>query len=252
MCKLTKIKNFLDKYLRIDHINDTCWNGLQFEGRKSVKKMVFAVDAGLDTFKEARSSSADLIVVHHGHFLKSQNPSINNWAKKRIDILYENEISLYACHLPLDRHKVVGNNAQIIKLIGAAIKDEFLFHGGKNIGWVGEFGKALNLSRIEKKLNDELGSICTVLPFGKEMIKTVAVCSGGGGYDWFYDAMNLGVDLYITGDAIEIFHSAKDSGMNVIFGGHHTTETIGLKALEKVIRKKFDVDTEFIDLPTGL
>lgn len=40
--------------------------------------------------------------------------------------------------------------------------------------------------------------------------------------------------------------------MNVIFAGHHATETVGLKALSKVIQKKFNVKTVFIDLPTGL
>jgi len=40
--------------------------------------------------------------------------------------------------------------------------------------------------------------------------------------------------------------------MNVIFGGHHATETIGLKALAEVVRRKFNIDYSFIDLPTGL
>jgi len=40
--------------------------------------------------------------------------------------------------------------------------------------------------------------------------------------------------------------------MNVIFAGHHATETVGIKALSKVIEKKFMTETIFIDLPTGL
>jgi len=91
-----------------------------------------------------------------------------------------------------------------------------------------------------------------VLPFGKEKIKTLAVCSGGGGYGGFYEALRAGVDLFLTGDAVEIYYTAKDSGMNVIFAGHHATETLGLVALSKVIEKRFKLDTVFIDLPTGL
>ena len=40
--------------------------------------------------------------------------------------------------------------------------------------------------------------------------------------------------------------------MNVIFAGHHATETVGLKALSRVLEKKLKVQTTFIDLPTGL
>jgi dinuclear metal center YbgI/SA1388 family protein len=247
-----KIAEYLDQYLEIGDIKDTCWNGLQFEGKSEVKKVAFAVDASIDTFKIAIQKQADFIVVHHGHFWYTQNPSIAGWAKERIDILYKHQTSLYACHLPLDRHRVVGNNAQLLKLLGANITNEFLLHEGKNIGWIGTTKRAVPLKQIERKLNTELNTNCIVLPFGEGKVRAVAVCSGGGGYGGFYEALNLGVDLYITGDAIEAYYSAKDSSMNVIFAGHHATETLGLKALAEVIKRKFRIQCMFIDLPTGL
>jgi dinuclear metal center YbgI/SA1388 family protein len=252
MPNLSKVVSFLNDFLKIEDIKDTCWNGLQFEGKSEVNKIVFAVDASVDTFKLAIQNQADLIVVHHGHFWHTQNPSIVGWAKKRIGILSKNQTSLYACHLPLDRHRVVGNNAQLLKLIGARIMNEFSLHEGKNIGWIGTTKRAVPLKQIEGKLNTDLSTNCIVLPFGKETVKTVAVCSGGGGYGGFYEALNSGVDLYITGDAIEAYYSAKDSKMNVIFAGHHATETLGLTALTEVVRRKFRIDCMFIDLPTGL
>ena len=103
-----------------------------------------------------------------------------------------------------------------------------------------------------KKLESELNTKCIALPFGKEKVKTIAVCSGGGGYGGFYEALHAGVDLFLTGDAVEIYYTAMDSSMNVVFAGHHATETVGLRALSKVLKKKFRVDTVFIDLPTGL
>jgi len=252
MTKLTKVVEFLNQYLKIDDIKDTCWNGLQFEGKPEVKKISYAVDASVETFEKAIEENADLVVVHHGHFWRTQNPSIADWAKKRIDLLYRHQISLYACHLPLDRHKIVGNNAQLLKLLGAKVKREFLLQEGKNIGWIGETKRAISIEEIEKKLNTEINTTCILLPFGNKKIKTIAVCSGGGGYGGFYEALNSGVDLYITGDAIEVYHSAKDSKTNVIFAGHHATETIGLKALAEVVKRKFKIGDIFIDLPTGL
>ena len=252
MPTLEKIADFLNSYLDIYAVKDSCWNGLQFEGNREVKKIAYAVDAGAETFLKAASIKCDLIIVHHGHFWSNQNPSYRDWSKKRLDILYRNNISLYACHLPLDRHRVVGNNAQIIKLLGGTVEKEFLFHSGVNIGWTGSLKTPQTMNQLVGKVKTKLNSDPKVLSFGKKKIKKLAVCSGGGGYGGFYDALNIGTDLYITGDAIEIFYTAKDSGINVIFAGHHATETVGLKALKKVVDKKFAVDSIFIDLPTGL
>lgn len=252
MVELKNLVEFLDNYLQINDIEDTCWNGLQVEGKKEVKKVLFAVDASISTFKKAVEEDADLIIVHHGHFWKSGNPSLVNWNKERIDLLYKKQISLYACHLPLDRHKEVGNNAQLLKLFNAKIKEEFLYHNGKNIGWIGELKTPLSVKDIEKKLNNELNTKSIVLPFGKEKIKTIAICSGGGDYAVFFEALNKKVDLYLTGDASDIYSAAKDAKFNVIFAGHYATETIGVKALSKIIKQKFKIETIFVDIKTGL
>jgi len=252
MPTLKKVVDFLDTYLKIDEIEDSSWNGLQFEGNSEVGKIAFAVDASVESFEKAARENAQMLIVHHGHFWQSHNPSISGWSKDRVDLLYNNNLSLYACHLPLDRHKEVGNNAELLKLLGAPIKKEFLFHKGKNIGWMGERKKAVSLKDIERILIDSLDTECIILPFGKENIKSIAVCSGGGSYGGFYEALELNADLYITGDTAEVYYTAKDSGMNVIFAGHHATETVGLKALSKVLEKKLKVEAVFIDLPTGL
>lgn len=252
MAGLNKISEFLDTYLDIYDIKDSCWNGLQFEGRHDVQKIIYSVDASSETFRKSSSMKGDMIIVHHGHFWKNLNPSYSGWARKRLDILKKNNISLYACHLPLDRHRIVGNNAQILNLLGAEISDEFLLQEGKNVGWIGMMEQGLQLQEIEKILNRELETKCNVLDFGNDMIKTIAVCSGGGGYGGFYEALEKGADLYVTGDTAEIYYTAKDAGINVIFAGHHCTETIGLKALSKVVEKEFGVQSQFLDLPTGL
>jgi len=252
MPKLHKIVSFLDKYLEINSIKDSCWNGLQFEGSEDVTRIAYAVDAGIETFLKAASLKCNMVIVHHGHFWTNLNPGYTGWGKKRLDILSDNGISLYASHLPLDRHRVVGNNAQIIKLLEGKIENEFLFHSGVNIGWTGRLKKNKSVKEISTILEKKLSANPKVLSFGPKKIGTVAVCSGGGGYGGFYEALSMGVDLYITGDAIEIYYTAKDAGMNVIFAGHHETETIGLSALQKVVDKQMKTDSVFIDLPTGL
>ena len=252
MVSLRRIVTFLDTYLDIDEIKDDSWNGLQVEGKSEVRKAVFAVDAGIDTFKRAIQENAELVVVHHGLFWRSGNPTLVDWTKERVNLLLRNGISLYASHLPLDKHREVGNNAQLLKLLGAQIKDEFGEYHGVNIGWIGELKPLVSLTEIEQRLNTELKTQCTILRFGKEKIETIAVCSGGGGHGRFLEALQKKVDLYVTGDSTEIYHAAKDAGFNVIFAGHHATETLGVKALSEVVTQKFKVEPLFLDIPTGL
>jgi dinuclear metal center YbgI/SA1388 family protein len=252
MEKIDTLTKFLDRYLEIESIKDSSWNGLQYQGRSDIRKVLFAADAGIETFEKGVDLNTDLIVVHHGVFWKSMNPCLVASLKKRLEVLWKNEISLYAAHLPLDRHKVVGNNARLLKVLGAAIRDEFYKVDGKNVGWIGEFKRGVLLETIEKKLSRHLNTRCTVLPFGKKPIKTIAVVSGGGGLGGFNEAVAAGVDLYVTGEISDVYHAAKDASINVVFGGHHATETLGVKALSEVVKRKFKVQTVFLDIPTGL
>lgn len=252
MEKIKKIVDFLDMLLKIREIKDDSWNGLQFEGKQEIKKIMCTVDAGMSVFEKAIEEKFDMIIVHHGMYWKNLNPSVTGANKKRIELLYENGVSLYAAHLPLDMHPEIGNNAMLLKIIGAKKSKPFFPYDGQSISWCGIFNVQVKLESIVKKINDVLGINCKLLPYGKNLIKTVAVISGGGGYGGFNEAIKEGVDLYISGDTLEVFHFAKDSGINVIFGGHHATETLGVKEISKILSKKFDVDAQFVDVPTGL
>lgn len=246
------LTKFLSDYLLIHDVKDGSWNGLQFQGKEEIQKVGVAVDAGIETFVKAEKENVDFLIVHHGLYWKSIDPSIAGWNKTRIDILSKNNMSLYAAHLPLDRHPDVGNNTGLLNIIGAEKTGEFMVRDGKNIGWTGKLDTSKSISEIEEILKKEIGSNPKTLAFGKGKIETVAVCSGGGGYDGFYEALNISVDLLITGDAIEIYQTAKDAAMNVIFAGHYATETVGVKLLAKKLEEEFKLETVFLDTPTGL
>ena len=76
MAKLGKIVKFLDSYLEVASIKDASWNGLQYQGKPDVQRVLFAADAGIETFERGADLNADLIVVHHGLFWKSMNPCL--------------------------------------------------------------------------------------------------------------------------------------------------------------------------------
>jgi dinuclear metal center YbgI/SA1388 family protein len=250
--KLKDVVEFLDNLLDIKNISDSSYNGLQIQGKDRIKKIMFTVDSGIETFKKAIEGNFDMIVVHHGLFWTFSNPSIIGFNKERIKLLLDNNISLYACHLPLDLHKLVGNNAQILKILNCEIISEFCNHKGKNISYIGTLEKEMNFEEIIHIIESKIGPILKSLHLGKNKIKNIAVCSGGGGYSSLSEAIEKSVDLYITGDMIDSYHLAKDAKMNVIFAGHHNSETTGIKALAKYTKNKLKINSEFIDFSTEL
>lgn len=252
MTERTELVHFLDSFLAIDEIKDASWNGVQFEGAERAAKVGFAVDAGIATFERAAAEGVDFLIVHHGHFWRSINPSVSAWSKKRLNVLFEKNMTLYAAHLPLDCHPEVGNNIQLLERLGAAPYGWFAEVGGKPVGALGRFEPALSREQLAERVHNEINNQCGSLPFGPETVRTLAVLSGAGGQTAFHEAVRERVDAYLTGEACELYHGALDAAVNVFFAGHHATERHGLLALQKVLNQRFDIETVFLELPTGL
>ena len=91
-----------------------------------------------------------------------------------------------------------------------------------------------------------------VLPFGKKEISTVGIISGGASHD-VYQAIDENLDLYITGEiGHDNYHQCLENKINFIAGGHYQTETVGVSLLMKKLKEEKNIDTVFIDVPTGL
>ena len=248
MTNLQQIKTYLDDYLDLPSFTDDSWNGLQYEGSSQIQKIASAVDATSQAFAAAGEAGADMLLVHHGLFWHQSNPSLVGWQKDRLDLLRSQQISLYAAHLPLDQHPVVGNNAQILNLLKAQRTVGFYPHDNNNIGWIGQV-KPTALSTITDQLNTGLATACRVLPFGKKQVTTIAVCSGSGGYAGFFAALADHVDLYISGDPVYVDPNAKEARLNVIFAGHYATETLGVITLSEQLSRQYSLPHTFLELP---
>ncbi len=249
--KLIEIVEFLDDFLKIDEWEDKSNNGLQIEGRNEVNRIAFAVDACMDVFERSKEIGADMIVVHHG-LIWGGIDYVRGIIKRRIEFLLKNEISLYAAHLPLDAHPSIGNNAQILKILGMDPVERFGNYQGKEIGYIGVYDREVSLKEVLKLIESKVNPNLKVLKFGNEYVKRIGVVSGRGGFA-LSEGIEKGLDLFITGEHDHsIYHLAKEGGINVVFAGHYATETFGLKALMKVVGQEFDVDVKFVDCPTGL
>ncbi|TAL72745.1 MAG: Nif3-like dinuclear metal center hexameric protein, partial [Burkholderiaceae bacterium] len=87
-------------------------NGLQVEGGATIGKIVSGVTASRALIAAAIAAGADAIFVHHGLFWRGQAGTVTGWMKQRLALLLKADINLFAYHLPLDAHPLLGNNAQ--------------------------------------------------------------------------------------------------------------------------------------------
>ncbi len=250
MAKLNSITRFLNKELKIRAISDSSRNGLQVKVNKDIKKIGFAVDANLTTFQKAKKAKVDLLIVHHG--LRWKGQKYKELTKKREDLLKKNKIALYGCHLPLDAHKKYGNNTKLCEILNLQKLKRFGKYHKSTISFQGELKKPASIKSIANILNKKLKTKSNVYPFGKSKIKTIALCSGYG-IELLEEAVKKGVDLFIVGEIDHNSYSrAKDYKINLIESGHYATETVGVKALMPLLKEKFNIQTIFIDNPTGL
>ena len=215
--KLEKIVTWLDRTLDVAAFDDVSNNGIQVAraDNRPVATVAFAVDASVKAVKAAEKAGAQLLVVHHGISwgggIKRIAGGVYNVVKAAMDA----NLAIYACHLPLDAHPTLGNNAQLAKQLGLKrIKPAFTYHGNV-IGLVGTNSRG----------------------------RRVGVCSGGAG-EFAEEAKRLGCDMYLTGEASwgDVI-AAENCGMEMICAGHYETEVHGIRAVAGAMAKALKVKT---------
>lgn len=253
MPTLTQIAEFLDETLGTEYVKDTSQNGLQVSREEEdIYRIGFAVDASLEAFERASSAGCDLLIVHHGLFWDKPEKITANMFK-RIQFLIKNNLALYASHLPLDKHEIYGNAAQLAKLVNLRSIRPFGKYHDEVVGFAGELDYEKNIIDFIQDIKEKLNTNkIKALPFGKKEVRTIAIVTGGGSFS-LKEATDNGIDVLLTGETShQSFHPAKEEKINVIFAGHYATETLGLKALAALLKEKFDIEVGFIDIPTEM
>jgi len=236
----------LNSVLGIRHIPDASRNGMQLRAGPIVKKVGVAVDACINTFRQASRHGIDTVIVHHGMYWKGQR-DITGSRAMREEYLRENGISLYAAHLPLDLHPVYGNNACLADMLKVEDRQPFHSYHGVTIGYSGRLPKPMSPAQIGKRLDKAIGSRSICHSFSKKKARTIGIVSGGGSSA----LSDLGdIDCLLTGEAPHnAVVEAKDLGKGIVLGGHYETETVGVMALAKMISEKWGLPTRFIGNP---
>lgn len=248
----TKLVSYLDDYLQIAQIDDYGPQGVQVEAASdSVDRIALAVDTSPATIQAAAAWDADMLLVHHGLLWRSVEP-ISGPLGQRVRLLLENQITLYAAHLPLDAHPEVGNNAVLARMFSIEVERWWCEPTNVAIGVLGEAPTDLTIPQLVAQVEEKLNTKPQVLSHGPHIVDTVAIVSGFGA-DQAAEAKALGADTFLTGETSHAnYWAAADYGLNIIYAGHYATETVGVKALGQHLVETFDLEVKFFDFPTKM
>jgi dinuclear metal center YbgI/SA1388 family protein len=249
--KRDELVEYLDQLLEVEAIEDRSNNGLQVEGAETVQRVAFAVDAGLAAFQDAAAAGAQMLIAHHGLFW-GEPIMITGIQRRRLQTLLDAGVSLYGVHLPLDVHPELGNNAVLARWLDLQDTAPYGQYKGRPLIVTGSLPEEMALDAFAARVEEVLGKpVIQVWPFGRPEVRRVGIVSGGAGF-LLGEVAEAGVDVYFTGEVSHtIYHQAQELGLNVVFGGHYATETAGLKALAEHLEENFELETVFLDLPTG-
>jgi len=246
-----RLAEWLETALQTPRFKDYCPNGLQVEGRDTIRHIITGVTASQALLDVAVQQNADAILVHHGWFWKNENPVLRGSKRQRVATALQHDLNVFGFHLPLDAHPEWGNNAQLGQRLGFdpdrdADGAPVTFGPGELI-WRGRC-QPCTLQELGAHVGKVLNRPALTLGDPHRPVSTVAWCTGGA-QNMMEAAIESGVDAYISGEASEQnFHMANETGTGYIAAGHHATERYGVQALGQAIADEFGIKVEFVDL----
>ncbi|MGA9875381.1 MAG: Nif3-like dinuclear metal center hexameric protein [Solirubrobacteraceae bacterium] len=252
-CALPEVIAELDRLLEPQCFHDYCPNGLQVPGCAEIATVATGVSASAELFERAITAQANLLVVHHGIFWGSRPAPIDAPMKRRLQLLFDANISLAAYHLPLDAHPTLGNNALIARALGAEELQPFAPHEGQSIGFIARFpGDGIEAATLFARVTSLTAREPLIFDAGPARVRSVGIVSGGGA-NYLDEAVAAGADAFLTGEPTErVMTQARETSTHFIAAGHYATETFGVRRLGEHLSERFDVRHVFIDVPNPI
>ncbi len=217
--------------------------GLQVVGSDEVTRLVCGVSATRELLEQAADRGAEMVLVHHGLFWRSEPLVIDRRLRGRLEALFRADASLVAYHLALDAHPELGNSAQLAGRIGAVAEGAF---GGVGRGC--SFDPPLALDELVARVRAVTEREPLVLAHGADPVRRIAISTGAAGYD-LVAAAHEGYDVLLTGEPEEPnAAAARELGVTLVAAGHHATERLGVQALAAHLAERFGLAWEYLEL----
>ena len=244
---LADIASWLDERLRIAAFDEPGANGLLIDGPREIALVAAAVTTSYAAIEAASRAGAQLLLTHHPAW---ERFDLEHAERKR-GLLRERGLAHYAAHSSLDGAPEISNSDGLAAAAGVRVERRFLAYCGGLAGVVGTCDGtfAQLVARLRGSLGPEVQAWENAPRFG-----TVAVASGrADAAAAIAEAKGLGADTYITGEGTmwtKLY--ARESGVNLVFGTHHLTETFGVRSLAALLEQRFGVRTTFVEAEADL
>ncbi|MDY0061842.1 MAG: Nif3-like dinuclear metal center hexameric protein [Myxococcota bacterium] len=244
-----ELERYLDETLQARDFDDSSLNGLQVEGAAEIHRVALAVSACAAAFRQAVAVGAQALIVHHGLLWRSTPPApIRGMLAARLRLLLGNDLNLFAYHLPLDAHPELGHSAVALRYLGGELLQPFGLYHGRAIGWRATLPRAVARGDFVARLEQYYEHPAILVPGGPPMIRTVGLLSGGAARE-AEQAADLGLDLYVTGEASEpTTYLCRERGLNFAALGHYATERVGIKALAERLQQELGLEVRYLEL----
>jgi len=241
MLKLKEIYNIIDSHFPFCEAESWDNSGLLVESEKDINKVLISLDATCDVISEAERKGCELIISHH--------PVIFNPLKALCDsepavLALKKGISIISAHTNYDVSSCGADALLSLKLSEyAGFSDEGYLEITQNTPAPHGFGRFGTLSKSYTQ--DEFAAVlkkifnCAHLRAvkGKEEIKKVAFCCGGGS-EYLEKATQSGYDAYITSDVKHSgFIFAKNSGISLFAPTHYQMEKAAMNNLADILKE---------------
>jgi dinuclear metal center YbgI/SA1388 family protein len=221
--------------------------GMQVVGSENVSLIACGVSASLELFERAAQSGAQLVLVHHGILWNNESRVVDERVKRRLQALFEADMTLAAYHLALDAHPEIGNNALVARELGVEPERPFA-----EIGCGGRLDEPQDLGTFLERVRERLAPDPIVFAEGPEQIERAAVVTGGAARH-VLEAAAEGYDLFLTGEADEpSLHNARELGVHFVAAGHYATERLGVQRLAERLADRFGLEWRFIEVPNPI
>jgi dinuclear metal center YbgI/SA1388 family protein len=241
MAKRDEIVAFADGLLQVEKWPEFGPAGLQVVGADEVTRIACGVSASLELIERAAETGAELLVVHHGLFWRTEPLVVDKRLRGRLAALFRADMSLLAYHLALDAHPEVGNNVQLARRLEIEPDRPFA-----DVGVGGSLSPPIALTELVGRVSDVVEHDPLVFAEGPAVVTHVAVITGAGGYE-LIRAAREGYDCLVTGEPEEpSLQAARELGVSLIAAGHDATERLGVQALSERIGAAFDLPWEFV------
>jgi dinuclear metal center YbgI/SA1388 family protein len=244
MAARDEILDYAAELLDLDSFADYGPQGMQVAGADEVAKIVCSVSASLELFERAAAAGAQLVIVHHGLLWDKEPRIIDRRVRRRLQALFDADLTLAGYHLALDAHPEVGNNALLARELGVDVDGPFA-----ELGAGGRLPAPEPLETFLARVRERIGPEPLVFAEGPDPVERIAIVSGGAGRH-VTEAAAEGYDLFLTGEAEEpSLHLARELGITFVAAGHYATERLGVQALSARLAERFGLEWEFVELP---